>query len=40
MKDFVIDPKDIKDFAINPEDIENMKHQDTKGEDDTAPVMQ
>ncbi|CCY71475.1 unknown [Clostridium sp. CAG:921] len=39
MKDFVIDPKDIKDFAINPEDIENMKHQDTKGEDDTAPVM-
>ena len=39
MEDFVIDPKDIKDFAINPEDIENMKHQDTKGEDDTAPVM-
>ena len=39
MKDFVIDPKDIKDFVINPEDIENMKHQDTKGEDDTAPVM-
>ncbi len=39
MKDFVIDPKDIKDFVVNPEDIENMKHQDTKGEDDTAPVM-
>ncbi len=39
MEDFVIDPKNIKDFAINPEDIENMKHQDTKGEDDTAPVM-
>ena len=39
MEDFVIDPKNIKDFAINLEDIENMKHQDTKGEDDTAPVM-
>lgn len=39
MEDFVIDPKNIKDFVINPEDIENMKNQDTKGEDDTAPVM-
>lgn len=39
MEDFVIDPKNIKDFVVNPEDIENIKYQDTKGEDDTAPVM-